>query len=216
MMRFLERTRRRLGQQDGITLVEMVVATAILGIVMLVFTSTLAVLQRAEVGEESRTRSGDQARLALQTIDKMVRSGNLLYNPASETGTVDPFGVSAPSYLFRVYTQAKLAADDDPKCAAWLVDDERQLLFRSWPAEQPSQATDWRVVATGVVNRDLSPAVLPFTLDSSARTVTVTFEINDELDRFPEATQRYSQSITGRNTAFGYPNDVCADLPSDM
>ena len=101
----------------------MLIATAILGIVMLVFTSTLSSMQQAVVAEDVRTRLNDQARLALADLDRQVRSGNLLYDPDDESGTVDPFDVTAAGFMFRVYTQTKFNDTDEPRCALWLVDD---------------------------------------------------------------------------------------------
>jgi hypothetical protein len=80
--------------------------------------------------------------------------------------------------------------------------------------QEPDDATDWRVVAEGVVNRDTdTPA---FALDPAGRTVTVTIEANADLDHDPTATQSFTASLTGRNTSFGYPSNVCQDLPTDM
>ncbi len=107
----------RLEDERGITLVEVLIATAILGIVMLVFTSTLSSMQQAVVAEDVRTRLNDQARLALADLDRQVRSGNLLYDPDDEIGTVDPFDVTAAGFMFRVYTQTKFTATDEPRCA---------------------------------------------------------------------------------------------------
>jgi prepilin-type N-terminal cleavage/methylation domain-containing protein len=204
----------RVGRQDGITLVEVMVATAILGIVMLVFTSTMASMQQAVVAQDVRTRLNDQARLALADMDRQVRSGNLLYDPDDEAGTVEPFGVTAAGYMFRVYTQVKFEPSDDPRCAVWLIDDEQRLLYRSWPVLAPEDATDWRVVAEHIVNRETgTPA---FVLESTGRTVTASFEANADIEHDPSATQTFQASLTGRNTSFGYPTDVCEDLPSDM
>jgi prepilin-type N-terminal cleavage/methylation domain-containing protein len=201
-------------EERGVTLVEVVVATAILGIVMLVFTSTLASMQNAVVAEDVRGRLNDQARLALTDIDRQVRSGNLLYDPAVESGSVEPFDVDAEGYMFRVYTQTKYHESDDPRCAVWLIDDTRRLLYRSWPVLEPEEASDWRVVADGIVNRDTdTPA---FVLDDAGRTVTVSIEANADFDGDQNATQTFTAALTGRNTSFGYPSNVCEDLPSDM
>jgi type II secretory pathway pseudopilin PulG len=206
--------RRWVEVEEGITLVEVVVATGILGIVMLVFTSMLGSVQQAVVAEDVRTRLNDQARLALADLDRQIRSGNLLYDPSIEAGTVDPFGVTASGYMFRVYTQTKYDTNDDARCALWLIDDDERLLYRYWPVLDPDEATDWRVVAEGVVNRQTSTSA--FTLDSTGRTITVTIKANADYAHDPSATQTFTQSLTGRNTSFGYPNNVCQDLPSDM
>ena len=203
-----------LRDERGITLVEVLVATAILGVVMLVFTSTLGSMQQAVVAEDVRTRLNDQARLALADLDRQVRSGNLLYDPDDEVGTVEPFDVTAAGYMFRVYTQTKFRDTDEPRCALWLVDDQQRLLYRYWPVQEPDDASDWRVVAEHIVNRETGDPA--FVLDSSGRTITASFLANVDIEHDASATQEFSESLTGRNTSFGYPNNVCADLPSDM
>jgi prepilin-type N-terminal cleavage/methylation domain-containing protein len=200
---------RRLGDERGMTLVELVVAMAILSIVMLVMTTTLSSIQRAVVEEDVRMRLNDQARLAVQSIDRLVRSGNILYDPVDESGN-DPYG-AATGYMFRIYTQAEQSATQEARCAVWLLNDEQQLLYRTWPILEPENASTWQVVADSVVNRDLNnPA---FTLDSAGRTIAVNFYINPDLARRPQATQVVSASLTGRNTSFGYPVQLCSDLP---
>ena len=194
---------RRLRGERGMTLVELVVAMAILSIVMLVMTTTLTSIQRAVVEEDVRGRLNDQARLALQSLDRLVRSGNILYDPVDESG-----------YLFRVYTQAEQTEDEDPRCALWLVNEEQQLLYRTWPVLDPDAASDWTVVAEGIVNRDLDEP--PFTLDPAGRTIAVEFHVNPDLEDRPQATQVMQASLTGRNTSFGYPVQLCATLPDPL
>jgi prepilin-type N-terminal cleavage/methylation domain-containing protein len=205
--------RRRLGDERGMTLVELVVAMAILSIVMLVMTTTLSSIQRAVVEEDVRIRLNDQARLALQSIDRLVRSGNILYDPVDESGN-DPYDATATGYLFRVYTQAQQSSGQDARCALWLVNDDQQLLYRTWPVLSPDDATDWTVVVDGVVNRDLGEP--PFTLDSAGRTIAVEFKVNPDLAHRPQATQLVEASLTGRNTSFGYPVQLCSELPDPL
>ena len=202
--------RARLDDQRGITLVEMIVAMMILSIVSLVFTTTLTSVQRAVVREDVRTQLNNKARLAVQTIDRQVRSGNLLYNPSTES---DPYGGTA-GYMMRVYTQANTPTEGQFRCALWLIDNRQQLKYRSWPALQPEDASAWTVVTDGVVNRTLGNAA--FTVDSTNRTASVTFYLNPSYSTDPSATQRVSVSLTGRNTSFGYPADICEDLPTGM
>jgi type II secretory pathway pseudopilin PulG len=202
--------RRRLRDDRGITLVEVVVSMALMSLVLLVFTTTMSSVQRAAVEQEVRTRLVDDARLALQSIERQVRSGNVLYDPSSET---DPYGSSA-GYMFRIYTQANAPSLPGYRCALWLIDDGQRLLYRWWPPLAPEDATSWRVVTEGIVNRDLSDPA--FFLDPTARTMVVNLQVNPDLDERPEATQQVDTSVTGRNTSFGYPENVCEDLPPDM
>jgi type II secretory pathway pseudopilin PulG len=194
------------------TLVELVVAMAILSIVMLVMTTTLTSIQRAVVEEDVRGRLNDQARLAVQSIDRLVRSGNILYDPVDESGN-DPYG-SATGYLFRIYTQAERSEDEDPRCALWLVNDQQQLLYRTWPVLDPDAASSWTIVAEGVVNRDLAEPA--FSLDPAGRTIAVAFHVNPDLEDRPQATQIVQASLTGRNTSFGYPVQLCSTLPDPL
>jgi prepilin-type N-terminal cleavage/methylation domain-containing protein len=203
---------RRLRDERGMTLVELTVAMMILSIVMLVMTTTLSSIQRAVVEEDVRTRLNDQARLAVQSIDRLVRSGNILYDPVNESGN-DPYG-AATGYMFRIYTQAEQTAGQSARCAIWLLNDQQQLLYRTWPILEPENASDWQVVADSVVNRNLgNPA---FSLDAAGRTIAVNFYINPDLAHRPQATQVVSASLTGRNTSFGYPVQLCATLPSPL
>ena len=190
------RIRAGLAGERGITLVELIVAMGILSIVLLVFTSTLAAMQRAVVEEDVRSRLSDEARLALQALDRQVRSGNLLYDPGDEVGSVDPFGVEADWEPFRVYTQVQFGDEESARCALWLVDDQRRLLYRYWAPLDEENATDWQVVASGVVNR--YEGTDTFSLDPSGRTLTAVMLVNPDLDRHPEATQRFEIALTGR------------------
>jgi prepilin-type N-terminal cleavage/methylation domain-containing protein len=212
MARFIWMLRRLRGER-GMTLVELVVAMAILSIVMLVMTTTLSSIQRAVVEEDVRGRLNDQARLAMQSIDRLVRSGNILYDPVAESGN-DPYNVTATGYLFRIYTQAEQSENQAARCALWLVNDQQQLMYRTWPVLDPAAASQWSVVAEGIVNRDLNQPA--FTLNSAGRTIAVKFHVNPDLEDRPQATQVMQASLTGRNTSFGYPVQLCATLPDPL
>ena len=190
------------------TLVEMVVAMAILAIAMVVFLSTLTSIQRASVNVDSRSRNIDQVRLAMQAIDRQVRSGNLLYNPNTAYGT-PPLPAD---YTLLIYTQANLPTVGD-KCVLWSINSSDQLVMRQWPPLDPLSATDWRVVAEDVINRVGATPTTAFSLDSTGRTITVTFLVNTDSTGSSNATQRLKSAVTGRNTSFGYPVNVCEDPP---
>ena len=204
----IERLRGRLRSDRGMTLVELVVAMAILTIAMVVFLSTLTTIQKASVDEDKRSRTVDQVRLAMQSIDRQVRSGNLLYNPNTVYGT-PPLPAD---YTLLIYTQANLPTIGD-KCVLWSINSSDELVTRYWPPLQPEDATDWQVVAEDVVNRLGGTPTPAFSLDSTGRTITLTFLVNTDLTGAPNATERLKSAITGRNTSFGYPINVCEDPP---
>ena len=197
--------------EAGFTLAELVVAMSVLAVAMIILLSTLTTIQRAVVNEDLRSQNVDQARLAMQSIDRQLRSGNLLYNPNAE---------SPAGFTLRVYTQAYALQDASSsiggtsRCALWTIDDSSQLVYRYWPQGRPLEATDWQVIASGIANREASPQVGAFSLDPTGRTVKVHFLVNTEPGFASNATQELQSSVTGRNTSFGFPVDVCEALPA--
>jgi type II secretory pathway pseudopilin PulG len=207
------------------TLVELVVAMSILGVVLLVFTSVLASVQRGVVRQDTLSQTLDSARLAIQQLDRELRSGNVLYDPALENAAVGtPGRITSctgclPGYTLRVYTQtnADTRGPTPYRCVLWKIEDH-QLLTRWWPPLEPSQASGWRIVAAGIVNRDLSPATVAFILDpdplKGGRTLNVVYAANADLEHHPTQTARVQASLTGRNTSYGYPGNVCQSTPT--
>ena len=79
--------RRWLEGERGASLLEVTTTTAILGLVLAIFFSVAVSLQTAVGREEGRVRRTDEARLALAQLDREIRSGNVLYDPATEKKT---------------------------------------------------------------------------------------------------------------------------------
>jgi prepilin-type N-terminal cleavage/methylation domain-containing protein len=208
---------RRLRREErGMSLPELLIAMSILSIVLLVFGSVLATVQGAVVRQDSLSQTLDQTRLALQQLDRELRSGNVLYDPALENGS----GVGAivscsgclPGYTLRVYTQT----NSNFKCVLWKIDANQNLMTREWPPLNVSAARDWRIVATGVVSRTLGEVA--WTLDTDVlkggRTLNVAYAVNNDLIHQAAQTVRVASSLTGRNTSYGYPTNVCSTTPS--
>lgn len=208
-------------EDDGWTLPELVISMSIfIGLLSIVFTILISVSQQA--GDNlARTRQVEQLRLGLMQIDRQVRSGNVISNPAGET-TVGS-GV-APGYSLRVYTQA----DGVFQCAQWRViftagSDRGRLEYRSWDPHYLSTGikTDWRIVARDLVDQRTSSgtALLPFTNEaaaggSSAQSVRVSLWVKDRKASKKGKASAVSSVLTGRNTVFGYPSDECANIPT--
>jgi prepilin-type N-terminal cleavage/methylation domain-containing protein len=198
-----------LSAERGLTLVEMMITMMILGIALAIFLSVLFSVQRGVVLQEQRTARNDQARLAIQALDRELRSGNVLFNPASE---------SVPYYSLRIYTQSNAptrSTATNPTgttCVQWLLDGEK-LKTRYWEPYDPSTATSWRTVAEGIVNLTVTPNVQLFTVDpdpyKGGRTIQVTLLVNDDYANHPEQTIRLQAALTGRNTTYGYLQNAC-------
>lgn len=177
----------------------------------------------------ARTRAVDQAELGLRQIDRQVRSGNVISDPASET--VASSGV-APYYSLRVYTQT----DGVYQCVQWRVTYAAgsaygDLEYRSWePAWQSTgNVQDWSVVSRDIVKPSGSTVVAndpstwpPFYVDaaspaessSTAQTIRVTLRVKDPEQRASSKPATVSSVLTGRNTIYGYPADVCGSVPA--
>ena len=206
--------------EDGMTLTELLVAMMIMGLASGIFLTTLGSVQRSVAETDIRTRTNTQVRLALQTLDHEVRSGNLLYDPESYTDVEDRY------FRFKVYTQAN-ATTRQPSpgytCRLWRITDANELQTRWWepyPADPDATASEWRTVATGVVNRAVDPDEPAFVLDpdpnKGGRTVNVVFLVNEDLNGdLSTGTVKVQGSLTGRNTSYGFPIGVCSDEPED-
>ena len=200
----------RLRRDDGMTLVELVVAMSMLSIVLLIFTSVLASVQRTVVVNQRYSEANDEARLALQQLDRELRSGNVINDPAETLS-----GYTVNQYLL-VYTQASLPTRGQAQCEIWRVTTTGELQARRWVPGSSDWETEWRTVAEHIVNR--STGVNTFTMNSDPlkgeRTVDVRLQVNPDLTGSPNRTIELRASLTGRNTSYSYPVSICQTLPT--
>ena len=206
--------RRRVAHDEGMSLVELVVSMGIMSIVLIVFGTVLASVQRQVIAQEKLSAANDEARLAFQQLDRELRSGNVLYDPATE---------AVPNMRLRVYTQANaptrgtLGAPTGYLCKLWRIRGATQRLqVRSWVPGSTLWLDDWRTVADYVVNRDLDEDA--FWLDDdelkAGRTIAIHLAVNPDVENHPESTVRLDASLTGRDTAYNYPTTLCQALPT--
>ena len=199
---------RRAREEDGLSLVEVLTSVAMLMVVLVIFLTVLHSINRGVIVQQERSVANDQARLAVERLDREVRSANILYDPAGET---------LANYSFRIYTQANATTRTPPtQCVQWQITAGRELQRRSWPPGVPGSVSAWSVVAEEIVNRDLSPAVPAFVIPdpAAARTVDVTFMVDIDPTDASQRTVRIETSLTGRNTSYGFPTDVCSPVPA--
>jgi prepilin-type N-terminal cleavage/methylation domain-containing protein len=197
--------------QSGMSLLELVVTMSIMGVVLLAVTTVLSTVQTAFTRQSDRSLSNDNARLAAEELDREIRSGNLLYDPRSADVTKNPTGDPSGMQLV-IYTQTNAnRRDPGNRCVQWKIVSQ-QLQRRDWTPDQ-LYVGSWRIVAENIVNNTVVPVVPAFGLDpnSSQRTliVTVLAQVKQSSGR-PSKIQEF---VTGRNTEYGYPNNICSSIP---
>jgi prepilin-type N-terminal cleavage/methylation domain-containing protein len=215
--------REAIRSERGVTLVELMVTIMIMSFVLVVFLSTLVSVQNAVSAEDKRSQNNDQGRLAIEALDREIRSANVVYDPKDET----------PGYYrLRLYTQTNSTTRNPAPgylCSQWQITSTNDLQTRTWPALKPTLASSWRTVASGIVNRSVSPLVPAFSADSDtskggtgdstqsqtglSRTVNIVLMVNQFLSSAPTATVRLEVAVTGRNAAYGFPTNVCSADP---
>lgn len=193
---------RERGHGDsGTTLVELLISMTIFSLAIAMVYSVLITVQNQTKDQTSRADSVGNARLALAQIDRQVRSGNVLYNPATETLPLS----------MRIYTQA----NGDQRCVQWQVSGGK-LRYRSWSPTWTTdgQVSDWTIVARDVVNTTAAP---PFALQGGStaygsRLVDITLLVKSPTARGKPIN--VTSSLSGRNTAYGYDPGVCSPSPA--
>ena len=187
------------GTDDGFTLVELMVTLAIFTITLALVLTLLTNAQKILGTQQERSSALSQAQLGLEQVDREVRSGSVVRNPADETD---------PHYILRVLTQA----NSNNRCVQWRVSADGQLQRRHWDPSfgatpNPASVSPWRVVATNLVNRTHS--VPPFTAalitTDVVRTLRVVFVVDENPGDSDSLPIRVQQSLSARNTGSNLP-----------
>jgi prepilin-type N-terminal cleavage/methylation domain-containing protein len=202
--------------QRGMTLVETLLSMTVMSVVILAFGTVMASVQTGVERQIGRSSSNDQARQAVEELDKEIRSGNLLYDPSLETGP--PGSDIDPGMALRVYTQTNAdTRTPGNRCVQWRITSADSLQRRYWSINWRTDdvISPWIIVADSVVNRTLSPPEPAFVLDpdpaKGGRSMKILIAVN--ADPSAGQTVRIQQTLTGRNTQYGYPSQICSDIP---
>ena len=208
----------RASEDAGFTLVELSITMLLLAFVLAMIVQSMVSVQNAVDRETGRTTRNDRLHLAMFAIERQVRSGNVISDPATAN---DPAHGIAPGMSVRVYTQANQPSVGGSRCIEWRIHNGN-LDSRSW---SPSWRVDgiaegWKVHATGIRNRDTSPAVTAFVRPTTPayglRMLQITLVADGQGASgggHERKVQRISTSITGRNTAYPWPGNICDDSP---
>lgn len=147
-------TRETAASDSGMTLIELIVAMSLLLVALAMFSSALYVTQRSAQQSSKYSLANDAVHLALQDIDRQLRSGYLV--------SVDGIGTAAPAgRVARIYTEVNGVG----RCVAWAVaaaplpEPSYALYTVSWPGEKtfasagiPTSfnSAPWRMVTDGL------------------------------------------------------------------
>jgi len=221
----LKTLRVRSRDDAGYNLVELLVAMTIFSVLIASITALMIAMMAQSKDNFARTRSVEQARIGLSQIDRQVRSGNLILDPALDG--VAQSGVPA-NYSLRVYTQE----GGVEKCVQWRVIFPAttatigDLQYRTWAPGAPSTVTDWSLVADNVMrpaspfNAANSSTWPPFWVDTSittgteAQNIRITLRMKDPDAKADSKPIAVSSVVTGRNTVFGYSSINCSAVPA--
>ncbi len=195
--------------EHGVSVVEVVVTLALLAVILAIFSSQMVAMFDRVHTASRRSESNDSVRLAIQELDRQVRSGNVIHDPGDEI----PAGMS-----LRVYTQSNARTATEPsRCVLWRIVDGR-LETRAW-STSGVWLTDWRVVAEHLRNSSTAdpptPAFEFYEADSGfgQRIVQVSLLVNRDEREGRDVEIR--ASLTGRNVQFGHPQSLCENVPEE-
>lgn len=190
---------------DGMTLVELLVSMIVFSVLIGFVYGIMITVLKQQRDIEARDNTVFNARIALQQMDRQIRSGNVFYDP-NNTADADYLPMS-----MRVYTQA----NGDQKCIQWQVLNG-QLRSRAWSAtwQTDGNVTAWSVVARGLKNTNTTadrPFSLPNTTQYGPRLLDVRLIVEDP--RAPSGRQTLESSLSGRNTQYGFDSGICRPAP---
>ena len=209
--------RERRPRDAGMTLTELLVAMIVFSLAIAMVTGALIAVMSVTKDAESASDAAFETRQALATIDRQVRSGNVLFSPADEVAYVascQDLGGNSGTCM-RIYTQS----NGDEKCVQWQVAPDGagtyDLKMRSW---EPTWQTGGAVTGWSTVSRGLVLDGAPFQLDVGAGGVYGSRLLKIHLvARNAESGRDVSidASVSGRNTTYGYTGSQCLPVPPE-
>jgi prepilin-type N-terminal cleavage/methylation domain-containing protein len=206
--------RTRLRDESGLTLPELMVAMIVSALILSAFLTIMVAAQRDIIHQQNRTRTNDNARVAIEQVDRELRSGTYVADPAFET---DGSGNAIPYYGMHFQTQANGDTRGGLTCVQYRIANDR-LQRRSWPSGSPGSASGWWTVANGVVNVERSVPAFQFSTDPNqgyqspapsnglgSRLVNVVLVINAVTSDSPDERLTDSLEIRNQTTVTGDP-----------
>lgn len=201
--------RPRRTADDGLTLVELLVAMTILVVFFAVFTSIAVRIFDLTGRQQSRSVSADASRNMLLVLDRQVRYANSVNNPVT---TVD----GTRWVEWRTGSLGK-----QQTCYQWRVRPTGEAQYRTWQpplsGPGPSTPTAWRTQGTGVraIGSEAVFDVDAALATSSAlnrQTLTVAFRTTSGANRDGSPT-RVALTALNTTSASAPATPVCTEVP---
>ncbi|MEX1047102.1 MAG: prepilin-type N-terminal cleavage/methylation domain-containing protein [Actinomycetota bacterium] len=206
--------------ERGMTLPELLVGMTLLVAVMSIVFTVLASVQEGYEDQSKRSINNDQMRLAIEQIDKEIRSANAFTVTTSAwvADTTQP--VEGTNLV--VYTQTSADTREGGfSCVQWRVQGG-ELQSRRWPLNWESDAdeliTGWREVASSVIVDPVTYAngtyfSIPSNVGYGDRLLRTQVVVNSSSDLNETSNLKQTRDIAGRNVQFLSSDDsnVCMD-----
>lgn len=143
-----------MARDDGVTVVEMVVAMAVVSVLLAGYLSVILVMSRATATAGSLATAATQLRAVVNTLGRQAENASAATTP----GTVG-------TDLYLELRSDAVVAGSAPTCTQWRFrSSTRELQTRSWSTLHPV-ASSWRTVVSDVGNdRSIRP---PFSVQAA-------------------------------------------------
>lgn len=200
--------------EAGLTLIELAVTMMLLGIVLGMVVQVMVSVQSSVELQAGRSARNDRLGLAVRALERQIRSGEVLGDPATEADAANDI---AAGMSIRIRTRSTGTIEAE-RCVQWRIDGTGRLESRAWSPNWlvDGDYTGWQLAVDGVANRAAAPAVDAFTRSAAPEYAGRVVEIRllARGDGPADAVQRVETSVTGRGAAVGAPAAAsCDDLP---
>ncbi len=181
---------------SGFTLVEMLFAMGIFGVLLAIFSTAITDFSASTVRTFQTSDQSTQARIVFDLFDKQVRAASAINRPALIGNNW--------------YVEFRSEAIPPSMCTQWVLrTDTGELAVRTWLSGATAMAPAWRTLSTYVVN---TSAQQPFTFSPSTTTAPMqrlTVSLRYQQGTGPVTVS--SSSFTARNTTTSTATNADSD-----
>jgi len=204
LQRWLARVRG--GADAGITMLEVTVTMAIMGVVMSIFTTAIVGVFRSSGRTDTQSTAQSQINIAFLRLDKEIRYASAIVEPAQ---------FSDGWYVEYLTTNAT-----DPLCTELRLDTATgQLSRRGWTETTQSPVTavagtvtDWVPLVSGVSTATTTPFAF-HAADSTQNYQRLTLDLTIGTGSSPSTSRHTKVTFTALNTSLSTKNpNACTEL----